>query len=175
MLPLRRQRGHFYFVRRGHYYLGATFLAEFERVATLLASNHGFGTPTTGLRRSFPLRHFPYSLIYSSTGEDIRILVVGHQHRRPGYWPGCCPVQHRAWLEPCVQYTLRALGVASIRTRPVLRQTPGAWHGLRRWPGCHTDSRHGSMAGYFSSYRLCRESGSPCILLRLCHCVHLGV
>ncbi|MCA8938028.1 MAG: type II toxin-antitoxin system RelE/ParE family toxin [Planctomycetes bacterium] len=68
--------------------LARAFLAEFERVATLLASNHGFGTLTSGRRRSFPLRRFPYSLIYSSTGQDIRILVVGHQHRRPGYWSG---------------------------------------------------------------------------------------
>lgn len=28
--------------------LARTFLAEFERVATLLVSNPGFGTPTTG-------------------------------------------------------------------------------------------------------------------------------
>jgi plasmid stabilization system protein ParE len=68
--------------------LARAFLLEFERVATLLVSNSGFGTPTTGGRRSFPLRRFPYSLIYRSTGEGIRILVVGHQHRRPAYWSG---------------------------------------------------------------------------------------
>lgn len=66
--------------------LARAFLAEFERVARLLASNHGFGTPTTGRRRRFPLRRFPYSWVYSSSGEEIRILVFGHQHRRPGYW-----------------------------------------------------------------------------------------
>ena len=64
------------------------FLVEFERVSKLLVSNPGFGTPTTGGRRSFPLRRFPYSLIYRSTGKDVRILVVGHQHRRPGYGSG---------------------------------------------------------------------------------------
>ena len=64
------------------------FLSEFERVGTLLVLNPGFGTPTTGGRRSFPLRRFPYSLIYRSTGKDVRILVVGHQHRRPGYGSG---------------------------------------------------------------------------------------
>ena len=64
------------------------FLVEFERVSKLLVLNPGFGTPTTGGRRSFPLRRFPYSLIYRSTGKVIRILVVGHQHRRPGYGSG---------------------------------------------------------------------------------------
>ena len=64
------------------------FLVKFERVSKLLVLNPGFGTPTTGGRRSFPLRRFPYSLIYRSTGKDVRILVVGHQHRRPGYGSG---------------------------------------------------------------------------------------
>ena len=77
-----------FYREQGGIELARAFLAEFERVATLLISNPGFGTPTTGGRRSFPLRRFPYSLIYRSTGEDIRILVVGHQHRRPGHWAG---------------------------------------------------------------------------------------
>lgn len=68
--------------------LAHAFLAEFERVATLLVSNPDFGTPSRGGRRSFPLRRFPYSLIYRATTADVCILVVGHQHRRPGYWRG---------------------------------------------------------------------------------------
>ena len=66
--------------------LAHAFLSEFERVAQLLLSNPDFGTPSTGGRRSYPLRRFPYSLIYRATIDNIRILVVGHQHRRPGYW-----------------------------------------------------------------------------------------
>jgi plasmid stabilization system protein ParE len=68
--------------------LAQAFLTEFERVATLLVSNPDFGTPSSGGRRSFPLRRFPYSLIYRATAAEITILVVGHQHRRPGYWRG---------------------------------------------------------------------------------------
>lgn len=64
-----------------------SFLAEFERVANLLCSNADFGTPLEGGRRSFPLRRFPYSLIYRTKPEgDLLILAVGHQSRRPGYW-----------------------------------------------------------------------------------------
>jgi plasmid stabilization system protein ParE len=77
-----------FYREQGGIKLARAFLAEFERVATLLVSNPGFGTPAAGLRRSYPLRRFPYSVIYRSTGEDIRILVVGHHHRRPGYWSG---------------------------------------------------------------------------------------
>ncbi len=40
------------------------FLGEFERVAKLLVDNPGFGTPLAGGRRMFPLRVFPYSVIY---------------------------------------------------------------------------------------------------------------
>ncbi len=61
------------------------FLDEFERVATLLASQPGFGTPTTNGRRVFPLRVFPYSIVYRSLDAGIRVIVVRHQHRKPGY------------------------------------------------------------------------------------------
>jgi plasmid stabilization system protein ParE len=61
------------------------FLEEFERVATLLTQHPGLGTPTVRGRRIFPLRVFPYSVVYQSLDKGIRILIVRHQHRRPGY------------------------------------------------------------------------------------------
>ena len=61
------------------------FLSEFERVAHLLIEHPGFGTPTTRGRRVFPLQVFPYSIVYRSLEGGIRILVVRHQHRKPGY------------------------------------------------------------------------------------------
>lgn len=66
--------------------LAAAFLAEFEQVASLLVENPGFGTPVGDELRVFPFRRFPYSLVYRAIGAEIRVLVVGHQHRRPGYW-----------------------------------------------------------------------------------------
>ncbi len=47
------------------------FLDEFERVANLLATHPGFGTPTTKGRRAFPLRVFPYSVVYRSLEASI--------------------------------------------------------------------------------------------------------
>ena len=61
------------------------FLDEFERVAGLLVTHPGFGTPTTKGRRVFPLRVFPYSVVYRQIEAGIRIIVVRHQHRKPGY------------------------------------------------------------------------------------------
>jgi plasmid stabilization system protein ParE len=61
------------------------FLNEVERVARLLLANPGFGTPGGKGRRVFPLRVFPYSVVYRTVGSSIRIIVVRHQHRKPHY------------------------------------------------------------------------------------------
>ena len=64
------------------------FLEEFERVAKLLVEHPGLGTPTTRGRRTFPLKVFPYSVVYRNLESSIRILIVRHQHRKPGYAGG---------------------------------------------------------------------------------------
>jgi plasmid stabilization system protein ParE len=61
------------------------FLTEFERVATLLVEHPGLGTPSSKGRRTFPLRVFPYSLVYRTLDNGIRIIVVRHQYRKPGF------------------------------------------------------------------------------------------
>jgi len=64
------------------------FLDEFERVAKLLIEYPDLGTPTTRGRRTFPLKVFPYSVVYRNLESNIRILIVRHQHRKPGYAGG---------------------------------------------------------------------------------------
>ncbi|MDP2760955.1 MAG: type II toxin-antitoxin system RelE/ParE family toxin [Sideroxyarcus sp.] len=64
------------------------FLEEFERVAKLLVEYSDLGTPTTRGRRTFPLKVFPYSVVYRNLESGIRILIVRHQHRKPGYTGG---------------------------------------------------------------------------------------
>lgn len=61
------------------------FLAEFERVAELVERNSDIGTPTNDGRRSYPFRKYPYSLIYKPIANGVRILVVRHHRRAPGY------------------------------------------------------------------------------------------
>jgi toxin ParE1/3/4 len=68
--------------------VAAHFLEEFERVAKLLAEYPGLGTPTTRGRRAFPLKVFPYSVVYRNLESNISILIVRHQHRKPGYAGG---------------------------------------------------------------------------------------
>ena len=61
------------------------FLSEFERVAELLDANPGFGTTTAMDRRSFPLRVYPYSMIYKPVSDGIRILVLRHHRLAPAF------------------------------------------------------------------------------------------
>lgn len=61
---------------------------EFERVAQLLARCPGLGTPMGGGRWTFPLRVFPYAVVYRQIESGIRVIVVRHQHRKPNYGGG---------------------------------------------------------------------------------------
>jgi plasmid stabilization system protein ParE len=61
------------------------FFSEFERVANLLAEHSGLGTPTERRRGVFPLRVFPYSVVYRELENEILVVVVRHQRRKPGY------------------------------------------------------------------------------------------
>lgn len=68
--------------------VAARFLNEFERVVRLLVDHPDLGTPTTKGRRVFPLKIFPYSIVYRAQDKAIRILIVRHQHRKPGFASG---------------------------------------------------------------------------------------
>ena len=61
------------------------FLEEFERVVKLLIEYPDLGTPTKKGRRIFPMKVFPYSVVYRNLESGIRILIVRHQHRKPSY------------------------------------------------------------------------------------------
>jgi toxin ParE1/3/4 len=65
--------------------VASRFLIEFERAATLLCDNAELGAPTRKGRRAFPMRVFPYTLIYRPPETGIRIIVVRHQYRKPGF------------------------------------------------------------------------------------------
>lgn len=61
------------------------FLDEFERVAKLLDRNPEAGAPLTKARRMFPLKVFPYAVVYRIIANHVQILIVRHQRRRPGF------------------------------------------------------------------------------------------
>jgi plasmid stabilization system protein ParE len=77
----------FYKAQAGSF-IAERFLNEFDRVVELLTGHPGFGTPTTKDRRVFPLKFFPYSIVYRAQTNGIRVLIVRHQHRKPSYAAG---------------------------------------------------------------------------------------
>ncbi len=36
--------------------------------------------------RHYHLRHFPYTVMYEVIGQNVTVLAIAHQRRRPGYW-----------------------------------------------------------------------------------------
>lgn len=62
------------------------FVDEFERVVNLIFSSPQLGATFRGNRRRYFLRKFPYSVIYQVAQDELRVLALAHQRRRPSYW-----------------------------------------------------------------------------------------
>lgn len=66
--------------------LGDAFLDDIQRAVDTVRQNPGIGTPVgRGFRRML-LRRFPFSLIYADARDEIVLVAVAHQRRRPNYW-----------------------------------------------------------------------------------------
>ena len=74
-----------FYEREGAPALAARFIAEFKRMAVLLAQQPEIGAPRNRGRRAIAMSIFPFTLVYRISGEEIKILVVKHDSRRPGY------------------------------------------------------------------------------------------
>lgn len=66
--------------------LGERFEAEVRRATDLLLEHPDIGSPADPHLRKFALNRFPLTLYYSAISDVLRIEVVAHQSRRPGYW-----------------------------------------------------------------------------------------
>ena len=66
--------------------LGQRFEAEIQRATDILLDHPDIGSPADPHLRRFILNRFPFTLYYSATSEVVRIEVVAHQSRHPGYW-----------------------------------------------------------------------------------------
>jgi len=67
--------------------LGEKFLEEVEGCVEMLLDRPEIGVPA-GEFRQFPLRKFPFNLVYAVEDNDLVFVSVAHQRRRPGYWAG---------------------------------------------------------------------------------------
>lgn len=66
--------------------LGWRFEAEIRHVIDLLLDHPDLGQQVDPDLRRIILPRFPFSMIYSVTTDALRIEVVAHQSRLPGYW-----------------------------------------------------------------------------------------
>ncbi len=80
--------GAVFYAEQANTELGLAFIAEFERALEILRAHPNLGAPWRAMTRRFPLRRFPYSVLYLVKGTDLRVIALAHQRRRPGYWSG---------------------------------------------------------------------------------------
>jgi toxin ParE1/3/4 len=66
--------------------LADAFVAEYERTLARALDTPAAGSLLRGRRRRFLFRRFPYSLVYHVAGDELRVVAVAHQSRRPNYW-----------------------------------------------------------------------------------------
>lgn len=66
--------------------LGAAFLDDVHRSIEMLCESPRIGAAAGRTFRRLLLRRFPYSIIYALRGEEVVIVAVAHQRKRPGYW-----------------------------------------------------------------------------------------
>ena len=68
--------------------LGAQFLDEFDRsIGQILAAPKASRVVTEDKRR-FLMPRFPFGIYYRIVGEEVRILVLKHHSRHPGFGMG---------------------------------------------------------------------------------------
>jgi len=78
----------FYEERAG---MGAEFIAAIREAARRVARrSHSFPLArgvsfNLGVRRC-PVRRFPYALFFIERSDEILVIAVAHDRRRPGYW-----------------------------------------------------------------------------------------
>ena len=80
--------GAIFYTREANTEVGLAFILEYERALALLCAHPHLGAPWRNNRRRFPLRKFPYSIIYYVRDEELRVIALAHHRRKPTYWTG---------------------------------------------------------------------------------------
>jgi plasmid stabilization system protein ParE len=79
-----REAAEFY-EREGSSLVASRFIEEFKRLVSLLGEYPEIGVLRSKGKRGFPMRVFPYTAIYRIDPQEIIILVVKHDGKRPSY------------------------------------------------------------------------------------------
>ena len=68
--------------------LGDIFLDDIDRAIETVRERPRIGSPIGRRLRKLLLHRFPFSLIYADREDEVLIVAVAHQRKRPGYWRG---------------------------------------------------------------------------------------
>lgn len=68
--------------------LGDAFITDVRRCTDAIVEHPHAGPIVLGTVRRRLCQRFPYALLYSVAGEEVRVLTVMHLRRRPAYWVG---------------------------------------------------------------------------------------
>ncbi|MGY4828210.1 type II toxin-antitoxin system RelE/ParE family toxin [Sphaerotilaceae bacterium SBD11-9] len=74
-----------FYAREGSPLVAARFVAEFKRLTALLVEHPDIGSPRGNGSRGFSMSVFPYTVIYRTAADEIKILVVKHDSKKPGF------------------------------------------------------------------------------------------
>ena len=74
-----------FYEREGSPLLAARFVAEFKRVVGLIVAHPEIGSPRAKGRRGLTMKVFPFTVVYRLQADEIRILVVKHDRKRPSF------------------------------------------------------------------------------------------
>ncbi|MBI5333854.1 MAG: type II toxin-antitoxin system RelE/ParE family toxin [Burkholderiales bacterium] len=77
-----------FYAREADAQLAQDFIETFARSAQLLLDQPRLGAAWRGGIRRLPLRRFPYSIVYVLRADEVRVLALAHQSRKPGFWRG---------------------------------------------------------------------------------------
>jgi plasmid stabilization system protein ParE len=70
--------------------LGEEFLAAISNVLDLLLANRYIGQPFTAddlvNMREYPIKRFPYYIVYKVSTNLLTVISIAHQRRRQRYW-----------------------------------------------------------------------------------------
>lgn len=74
-----------FYEKEGAPALAARFVREFRRLVSLLSEHPEIGAPRSRGLRGMTMSIFPYTVIYRGSPDEIRILVVKHDRRKPSH------------------------------------------------------------------------------------------
>lgn len=105
--------------------LAEEFTDEFSETLARIKMAPKAGSPYDNITRYQMLHRFPYSVFYTEKNNEIVIVPVAHQHRKPGYWQGRVEEMKGNYIsEPQADWPGTFEQVEEAQLRDMLKATP---------------------------------------------------